>query len=213
IALVIAAAIDSFVMAFLSPFVELYVLHEITTAVELVALAYLPSGIISAMLGGSIGRYADKANKVLIVSGAALIVSVCTFALAFLPQIIILLGSTFPMFVVGVQSRIIMIAVLFTFQGVAGTSAFMVMSSVLGTAYEGRANEGFGMFEAAMGLARFSGPLVGGILWDTYSPMTPFIFVGLAELLLIPAYFLGMKRYEQMLTEKGEEESGSETGT
>ena len=35
LALVIAAAIDAFVMSLLSPFVELYVLHEITTAVEL----------------------------------------------------------------------------------------------------------------------------------------------------------------------------------
>ena len=58
-----------------------------------------------------------------------------------------------------------------------------------------------------MGLARFSGPIVGGILWDTYSPMAPFIFVGIAELLLIPAYYLGMKRYEQVIAEKDEEES------
>jgi MFS family permease len=93
------------------------------------------------------------------------------------------------------------VAPLFTSQIVAGTAAYTVMTSVLGTAYEGRAGEGFGRFEAAMGSARFLGPLAGGLFWDILGPMTPFIFVGLVELLLIPAYFIGMKQYHKAINE------------
>ncbi|UCE09261.1 MAG: MFS transporter [Candidatus Thorarchaeota archaeon] len=183
-ALVVAAAIEAFALALLSPFVELFILHSFTTVVDLVALAYLPSGIISAVLGGPIGKYADRSNQVAVVAGAALIVSVSTFLIAFIPALI---GTG--------EIGLLFVAVLFTIEGVAGTAAYMVMSSVMGTAYEGRASEGFGRFEAAMGFARFSGPLVGGLFWDIVSPIAPFIFVGIAELLLIPAYYFGMKKY------------------
>jgi MFS family permease len=189
VALVFAAAIDAFALALLSPFVELYVLFSFPgIRIELLALAYLPSGIISAMVGGPIGKFADKSNKVLIVSGSALIVSVSTFLLALLPQ-----------FATTVEMGVLWVGVLFTIEGVAGTTAYMVMSSVLGTAYEGRASEGFGIFESAMGLARFSGPIAGGLIWDYVSPAAPFIFVGLAELLLIPAYYIGMRHYQEAI--------------
>ncbi len=187
-ALVLAAGIDAFVLAFLSPFVELYILDSFNTDIEILAMVYLPSGIVSAFLSQPIGRYADRANKVVVVSVAALVVSITTFLLVFLPFMF-----------TDTNYALITVGILFTIQGVAGTGAFVVMSSVLGTAYEGRPGEGFGMFEAAMGTARFSGPLLGGILWDAMSPSAPFIFTGMAELLLIPAYYIGMKRYQAAL--------------
>ncbi|MHA2213448.1 MAG: MFS transporter [Candidatus Thorarchaeota archaeon] len=187
-ALVLAAAIEAFALALLSPFVELFILHNFTTVIELVALAYLPSGIISAFLGGPIGKFADKANQVMVVAGAALVVSASTLLIAFIPDIV---GRN--------ETGLLLVAVLFTVEGVAGTSAYMVMSSVMGTAYEGRASEGFGRFEAAMGFARFSGPLVGGLFWEVVSPVAPFVFVGFAELLLIPAYYFGMKKYRESI--------------
>ncbi len=188
IALVVAAAIDSFVLALLSPFVELYIFESFTTELELVALLYLPGGIITAFLGGHIGKLADKSNKVNVVAGSALVVSVTTVFLAFLPIL-----------TTGIPLGMYLVAPLFAMQMVAGTAAYTVMTSVLGTAYEGRAGEGFGKFEAVMGLARFSGPLAGGLLWDVLGPMTPFIFVGLVELLLIPAYYIGMKHYQNAM--------------
>ncbi|MHA2426401.1 MAG: MFS transporter [Candidatus Thorarchaeota archaeon] len=178
IALVFAAAIDAFVLALLSPFVELYIFESFTTELELVAMLYLPGGIITAFLGGYIGRIADRSNQVAIVAGSALIVSASTITLAFLPIL-----------TEGVWYGMYFVAPLFTLQIVAGTAAYTVMTSV----------EGFGRFEAVMGLARFSGPLAGGLFWDLLGPMTPFIFVGLVELLLIPAYVIGMKHYQKAI--------------
>ncbi len=190
-ALILAAAIDAFALAFLSPFVELYILELFTQDIATLAIIYLPSGIASSILGEPIGKLADRMNKVVVVSAAALAVSVTTFLMVILPYIF-----TDPMY------SLLIIAILFTIQGVAGTGAFVVMSSVLGTVYEGKAGEGFGMFEAAMGTARFSGPLIGGILWDTISPSAPFIFTAFVEFLLIPAYYFGMKRYQQVVEDK-----------
>jgi hypothetical protein len=76
------------------------------------------------------------------------------------------------------------------------------MSSVFGTAYEGRASEGFGWFEAVMGFSRFSAPLVGGILWDLFSPTAPFILVGFSGFLLVPIYAYGMRKYENAMKQQ-----------
>ena len=80
--------------------------------------------------------------------------------------------------------------------------AYTVMSSVFGTAYEGRASEGFGMFEAAMGFSRFTAPLVGGLLWDYLSHSAPFLIVGLSGFVLIPIYAYGMRQYERTRDEQ-----------
>jgi hypothetical protein len=80
------------------------------------------------------------------------------------------------------------------------------MSSVFGTAYAGRASEGFGMFEAAMGFSRFTAPLVGGILWDFLDPTAPFILVGLSGFILVPIYAYGIKKYEGAIQRQEESE-------
>lgn len=200
-ALVIAAALDTFIAALLSPFVELFILHNYPE-LDLVVLAtvYLPAGIISGALGGPLGKFADKRNKVIIVSGAVFVGAVGMLMLASVPTL-------FPV----VEQGLLIIAILFTIGSVTGVMAYTVMSSILGTAYEGRAGEGFGMFEAAMGFARFSAPLVGGILWDLVNPIVPFILVGLSGFLLIPIYIHGVQQYELALTQGKEESLAKDT--
>ncbi|MGY5857963.1 MAG: MFS transporter [Candidatus Thorarchaeota archaeon] len=189
-ALVLAAAIDTFISALLSPFVELYIIDQFTSDLTLIALIYLPGGIISGLFGGYLGRFADHKNKVMIVSAAVLIGAISTLGLVFIPLIL------------PEPYNLLSIAVLFSIGSVTGIMAYTVMSSVFGTAYEGRASEGFGMFEAAMGFSRFTAPLVGGILWDFLDPSAPFILVGLSGVILIPIYVYGMRQYEQSRLEQ-----------
>ncbi|MHA2193362.1 MAG: MFS transporter [Candidatus Thorarchaeota archaeon] len=194
VALVIAASLDTFIAALLSPFVEIFILHNYPGLDFFVlALVYLPAGIISGLFGAPLGKYADKRNKVRIVSVAVFVGAIGMLILAFVPVI-------FPV----AWNGLLAIAILFTIGSVAGVMAYTVMSSVLGTAYEGRAGEGFGMFEAAMGLSRFSAPLVGGLLWDFIDPVVPFLFVGLSGFLLIPIYIHGMRQYEQAIALRDE---------
>ncbi|TFG98815.1 MFS transporter [Candidatus Thorarchaeota archaeon] len=192
-ALVLAAAIDAFISALLSPFVELYIIDQFTSDLSLIALIYLPGGIISGVFGGYLGRFADHKNKIIIVSAAVLIGATSTLGLVFIPLIL------------PVPFNLIAIAVLFSISSVTGIMAYTVMSSVFGTAYEGRASEGFGMFEAAMGFSRFTAPLVGGLLWDYLNHSAPFLLVGFSGFILIPLYVYGMRQYERVRLEQSPE--------
>jgi MFS family permease len=191
-ALVLAAAIDTFVSALLSPFVELYILEVFTTDILLVALVYLPGGILQGVFGGLMGRFADHKSKIVIISSAVIVGAICTLSLVFIPTL-------FPY-----PFDLVLVAVLFAIGSVTAVMAYTVMSSVFGTAYEGRASEGFGMFEAAMGFSRFTAPLVGGILWDFLDPTAPFILVGFSGFILVPIYAYGMKKYEQAMQQQDE---------
>ncbi|UCH03905.1 MAG: MFS transporter [Candidatus Thorarchaeota archaeon] len=189
LALVAAAALDTFISALLAPFVEIFILDQYPyLTVEVLALVYLPGGILSGVLGAPLGRYADRTNKVVIVSAAVLVGSISTLTLAFVP-------SLFPV----AEYGLLAIAILFSIGTVTGMMAYTVMSSVLGTVYEGRASEGFGLFEAAMGFSRFSGPIVGGLLWDFVNPIAPFLMVGAVGLFLIPIYAFGMHNYQRAI--------------
>jgi MFS family permease len=197
IALVIAASLDTFIGALLSPFVEIFILYNYPGLDFFVlALVYLPAGIIAGLFGAPLGKFADKRNKVRIVSVAVFVGAMGILVLAFVPTI-------FPI----AWQGLLAIASFFTISSVTGVMAYTVMSSVLGTAYEGRAGEGFGMFEAAMGFSRFSAPLVGGLLWDLIDPIVPFLFVGMSGFLLIPIYVHGMRRYEQAIAMRDETSS------
>ncbi|MHA2379629.1 MAG: MFS transporter [Candidatus Thorarchaeota archaeon] len=188
-ALIVAAALDTFISALLAPFVEIFILDKYPyLTVEVLALVYLPGGILSGVLGAPLGRYADRTNKVVIVSAAVLVGSFSTLALAFVP-------SLFPI----AEQGLLAIAVFFSIGTVTGMMAYTVMSSVLGTAYEGRASEGFGMFESVMGFSRFSAPIAGGLLWDFVNPIAPFLLVGTFGFLLIPIYAVGMRTYEKAI--------------
>jgi MFS family permease len=189
-ALVIAAAIDTFITALLSPFVELYILEVFTTDIQLVALVYLPGGILAGALGGYMGRFADHASKIGIVSGAVIVGAVSTLGLVFIPAFV-----TPPY-------DLLLVAGLFATSSLTAILAYTVMSSVFGTAYAGRASEGFGLFESVMGFSRFLAPLVGGILWDFLNPTAPFILVGLSGFILVPIYAYGMKNYEQAIQQQ-----------
>ena len=191
-ALVLAAAIDTFISALLSPFVELFILEVFTTDILLVALVYLPGGILQGVFGGLMGRFADHKSKVGIVSAAVIVGATSTLGLVFIPTLFI-----FPL-------NLLLVAVLFAIGTITATMAYTVMSSVFGTAYAGRASEGFGMFEAAMGFSRFTAPLVGGILWDFLDPTAPFILVGLSGFILVPIYVYGMRKYEQAIRQQEE---------
>ena len=191
-ALVLAAAIDTFISALLSPFVELFILEVFTTDILLVALVYLPGGILQGVFGGLMGRFADHKSKVGIVSAAVIVGATSTLGLVFIPTLFI-----FPL-------NLLLVAVLFAIGTITATMAYTVMSSVFGTAYAGRASEGFGMFEAAMGFSRFTAPLVGGILWDFLDPTAPFILVGLSGFILVPIYAYGMRKYEQAIRQQEE---------
>ena len=188
-ALVIAAAIDAFGMSLLSPFIELLIIYRMDTGFDfdsiiVIATIYLPPGIISSVLSSRVGRYADKANKVTLVAAASFVGSMTNIMLVVAPNLL-------------------WIAAIFMIQNVVGIAGYFVLASVFGTAYEGHAEEGFGWFGGILGIARFSGPIIGGLLWEGIDPTAPFLLIAALELLLVPIYYIGMQRYQKLLIQKG----------
>ena len=169
------------------PFVELFIIERFTNDLTLIALVYLPGGIISGFFGGRMGKVADHKSKTAIVSLAVIVGAISTLGLVFIPTIL------------GWPLNLLSIAGLFSIGSATSVMAYTAMSSVFGTAYQGRASEGFGMYEAAMGFARFSAPLVGGVLWDFLDPSAPFILVGLSGFILVPIYVYGMRKYNNTI--------------
>lgn len=190
-ALIIAAAIDTFISALLSPFVELFIMERFTNDLTQIALIYLPGGVISGIFGGRMGKVADHKSKTAIISLAVIVGAISTLSIVYIPA------------VVGYPWNLLSIALLFSIGSATGVMAYTAISSVFGTAYQGKASEGFGMFEAAMGFARFSAPLIGGVLWDFLDPSAPFILVGLSGFILVPIYAYGMQKYNKAIEKKG----------
>ncbi|MFW9869903.1 MAG: hypothetical protein ACFFEL_09775, partial [Candidatus Thorarchaeota archaeon] len=130
--------------------------------------------------------------KVGIVSAAVIVGAMSTLGLIVIPTLI---QPPYDLIIVGI---------LFAIGSITSITAYTVMSSVFGTAYEGRASEGFGFFEAVMGFSRFLAPLVGGVLWDYLDPTAPFILVGLSGFILVPIYAYGMRKFERIISEQKE---------
>ncbi len=206
LALVLAASLDAFITALMGPFVELFIINMFNPSLEMLAFVYLPGGIMSAILGGSMGRLADRKNRIAIVSLAVVVSSSSSLLLVAIPWIVAALRAVIPPLAALSETDLglILIAVLFTIQSVTAVLAYTVMSAIFGTAYEGRAGQGFGIFEGATAFSRFVGPIAGGVLWDTVNPTAPFVLVGVAGYLVIPAYRIGMRRFEQFSRQQSE---------
>ena len=56
-----------------------------------------------------------------------------------------------------------------------------------------------------MAFVGFVAPIMGGMMWVSLNPAAPFVMVGIMELLLVPVYYIGMKRYQQALFEQAAE--------
>jgi MFS family permease len=212
LALVLAASLDTFIAELMRPFVELLIINMFNPDIHILALVYLPGGVVSGLLGGRMGRLADRSSRVKIVAAAVVVSSSSSLLLAGVPYVAEFLTTLIPQLGALTETGVglLLIAVLFTIQSATTMLAYVVISSVFGTAYEGRAGEGFGRFEAALGAARFAGPITGGFLWDTFSPSAPFLLVGVSGYLLIPLYYVGIRRYERLCGKKGPESSANQ---
>ncbi len=199
--LVLAFAISAFIIALVTPFVELYIIATVSSDVVLVALTYLPGAILGAILGPRLGRISDRGGKIRLLVAASVIGSVSVILIVAVPYMAVLLSDILsPIIEVSVmEAALLLIAVLFTNSAIASTAIFVIMLSVMGTAYEGEAGQGVGMYESSLAVARVTGPIAGGIMWDVSSPATPILVVGVLGLIVIPFYYLGIQQYDRDL--------------
>jgi MFS family permease len=144
-----------------SPILILFLQERLNAGVDVIAWAFLPSGIIWSLLPAYLGRLADRfGRKPLMVLGLAV--------------------SAVTMFVLPSLTSIFGLAVLWAVLALcfaAGDPAEQALvADLTGGDQRGRA---YGLYVMASDIGAALGPLGGGWLYDTIDPSAPFIANGI----------------------------------
>jgi MFS family permease len=165
------------------PFVNIYILEFITEELNVVILIYLPSGIIATLVAPKLGEIMDNINPslgIIITSsiGALLTWLLINVEMIFLFTIIILFDITISL---------------------AAGLLFRNILSRINIKHRGKI---LGYTNFSINLGAIMGPILGGFLWDTFSPRFPFIVSIFVELALIPLFLVVVRLLLPHMAEK-----------
>ncbi len=153
------------------PFLNIYVLENITSTLFLVILAYIPAGLLSTLLAPRLGQFLDRLNPRIAISVAAFLGAIVTF------------------FVINTKNIWIFMVLLMIDYTIALSSGLIFRNLISRVNINNRGKIiGFSTF--CMNLGAAVGPIIGGIVWDKYGPRAPFIVSIFVELSLIPLYWV-----------------------
>ena len=169
--LLLVTLVTGAAVAMLEPVMMIYLQERFTQDVPTLALAFLPAGLIWALLASRLGRLADRfGRKLLMVSGMA------TAALT--------------SFLIPGLGSLALLAVLWALQALcyaAGDPAEQALvADLTGGDQRGRA---YGYYAMAAGIGATFGPLAGGWLYQSVGVSAPFfangVVLGVCTLVLV----------------------------
>ncbi len=174
ILLLLVTLVTGAAWALLSPVLMIYLQEKFSTAIDALALTFLPSGLVWALLPSRLGRLADRfGRKPLMILG--------------------LVAAALSSFLIPWLGSLTALAILWAFQALcyaAGDPAEQALvADLTGGDQRGRA---YGLYTMAAGLGAIFGPLLGGWLYDAVGQAAPFYANGLilAGCALVLALFL-----------------------
>ena len=153
------------------PFLNVYLIENIESNVNLVIWAYLPAGILATFLAPILGTIVDRLPPFLGITIISLSGALVTWLLINSINIWIFSGLL-------LVDLTIMISGGLFFQNLLSRITIKNRGKILG----------MGEFIASLGSV--VGPILGGIAWDFISPQYPFIISIFVELSLIPLYLV-----------------------
>jgi len=153
------------------PFLNIYLLENIESDINIVIWAYLPAGVLATLLAPRLGMIVDKLHPSIGITITSLLGALITWFLInsaniWIFSFLLLIDLT------------IMISAGLIFQNIV---------SRISTEHRGKIL-GIGDFFAFLGSV--IGPILGGLVWDYISPQFPFIISIYVELSLIPLYLI-----------------------
>ncbi|XOV84971.1 MAG: MFS transporter [bacterium] len=172
--ILIIVFISGFASALIEPVYLLFLKQKFDLHVTLLALAFLPAGLVYAILPRYAGRWADKFGRVRLIAAGIVCAGLVSAALPFWPGLM-LVAASYILFAVG-----------WALAGPAEDAlvADLAPPGLLGTVLGAR--------EAAAGFGAALGPLAGGFIYDHVSQAGTFVFngvlLGLAAILVLIWY-------------------------
>lgn len=153
------------------PFLNIYILENITDNFFIFILIFLPIGFIAIFLAPKLGKIVDKLNPIVGIS------------------IVILIGAIVTWFLINTTNILIfaMLLIIDVSIGLAGGLIFRNLLSRISIEHRGKVM-GLSSFFTSLGSA--IGPILGGYLWDNFNPKMPFLVSIYVELCLIPLFWV-----------------------
>lgn len=163
--------VEGMVGALVTPFLNVYLLKNITDSPTLVSMVYLPAGIISLSAAPRLGRIADRKSAKLWLPLACVCGAVTTW---------LLISS----------SELWQIALLFIIDMTVVTMANLMLVKLMSTVSKARRGSLFGLQSMVKNLGLIAGPLIGGVAWQMMGDKGPFWLSIVVEAVLAGVYFV-----------------------
>ncbi len=151
------------------PFLNVYIIENIESNINLVVWAYLPAGLLATLLAPKLGILVDKLPPLVGIS------------------ITSSLGALMTWFLIN-SANIWIFSIFLLFDLAIGMSAGLIFANLVSRISTEHRGKIFGVGDFFAFLGSVIGPILGGIVWDVISPKFPFIISIFVELSLIPLY-------------------------
>lgn len=146
---------ESLIGALVGPFIQYYLLENITQNIIYILFAYVPGSVLSIILAPRLGRIADRLNPKYTLGIISVIGAIMTW---------LLINST----------EVWQFSVIFLVDSTVVATASLMLTKIISTVSKERRGTIFGLHDSVTNLGHIIGPLGGGALWDVDSKY-PFI--------------------------------------
>ena len=153
------------------PFLNIYIIENLSNDLYIVILIYLPAGLLATVLAPKLGEVVDQLEpRIAIV-------------------ILSLSGALITWFLINTQNLFVF-AVLLLLDLTIAISAGLLFRNLLSRITIEHRGKILGICSVFMNMGSIIGPILGGFVWDMYGPKAPFIISIFVELSLIPLYVI-----------------------
>lgn len=153
------------------PFLNIYIIENLSDNLYIVILIYLPSGLLATFFAPKLGEIVDKLEpRIAIV-------------------ILSLSGAIITWFLINTKD-IFLFAILLLIDITIAISAGLLFRNLLSRITIEHRGKILGICSFFVNIGSIIGPILGGIVWDVSGPKAPFIVSIFVELCLIPLYFI-----------------------
>lgn len=164
------------------PFILVYLTQKVESDPTSAAMAYIPAGVTAMLLAPKLGGVADRLNaKFVITVGAS--------------------GGALTTWLLIHTTTLWLFSLLLVVDLTISITTGLVIQSIMSRISIAHRGKVFGLQTLFMDLGAIIGPIIGGILWDSYGFRAPFIFSISVELLLIPFFIFAIIKISPYLAE------------